>query len=167
MAGVLLHVGCGSTPLPDFLEEFDETRLDISPACRPDIVASMTSLGSIGPFEAVYSSHSLEHLYPHEVPVALREFRRVLTDGGKAVIIVPDLEDVRPTEEPLYETSAGPVCGLDLIYGMSRLIPNDRHMAHHSGFTKETLGDALAAASFSHVEISRVANFSLMAVAIK
>ena len=26
-----------------------------------------------GEFDAVYSSHNVEHLYPHEVPLALRE----------------------------------------------------------------------------------------------
>lgn len=149
------------------LSSMNEVRLDISSECQPDIVSSMTDLGEIGPFDAVYSSHSLEHLYPHEVPVALREFRRVLADGGQAIIIVPDLEDVKPTEEPLYETSIGPVCGLDLIYGMARLIPEQPYMAHHCGFTQETLGDALSAAGFARVDVKRVTGFALAAVATK
>ncbi len=37
-----------------------------------------------GSFDVVYSSHNLEHLYTLEVPVALREMRRQLRDGGQA-----------------------------------------------------------------------------------
>ena len=85
----VLHVGCGSEPLPAWLGEVTETRLDIEPACNPDIVATMTDLGAIGPFDMVYSSHCLEHLMPYEVPVALSEFRRVLAPGGVVMINVP------------------------------------------------------------------------------
>jgi predicted SAM-dependent methyltransferase len=31
--------------------------------------------------DAIFSSHNIEHLYPHEVPVALAEFIRVLKPG--------------------------------------------------------------------------------------
>jgi SAM-dependent methyltransferase len=78
----LLHAGCGDTPRPAWAVGFDEVRLDIDRRCNPDIVANITSLGDIGPFDALYSSHCLEHLYPHQVPVALAEFLRVLKPGG-------------------------------------------------------------------------------------
>jgi SAM-dependent methyltransferase len=167
VAGVLLHVGCGSTPKPEAFEGLDEVRLDISPDCQPDIVADMKDLGNIGPFDVVFSSHSLEHLYPHEVPVAAREFLRVLKDGGMAVTIVPDLEGVEPTETPLYDSPAGPVCGLDMIYGMARLIVDKPYMAHHSGFVSSTLTAVFLSAGFSRVETRRLDNFNLMALAYK
>ena len=56
----LLHVGCGSDPLPDWLNQFTEVRLDINAACDPDIVASMVDLGDIGEFEALFCQHALE-----------------------------------------------------------------------------------------------------------
>jgi ubiquinone/menaquinone biosynthesis C-methylase UbiE len=36
--------------------------------------------------DAIFSSHNIEHLYPHEVPVALGEFLRVLKPDGFAII---------------------------------------------------------------------------------
>lgn len=160
----VLHVGCGRQPLPTWLDGYEEVRLDIDPGVQPHIVASITELGDIGPFEALYASHCLEHLYPHDVPRALAEFRRVLKPGGLAVILVPDLEDVRPTEDVVYVSEGGPVCGLDMYYGMASLIAANPHMAHHCGFVTETLSDAISAAGFSSVEISRT-NFNLLAMA--
>jgi ubiquinone/menaquinone biosynthesis C-methylase UbiE len=164
---MLLHVGCGNTAKPECFGDMQEVRLDISPECQPDILASMTDMGDIGPFDALYSSHSLEHLYPHEVPLAAREFHRVLRDGGVAVVVVPDLTDAKPTEDALYDSPAGPVCGLDLYYGMARLITENPHMAHHSGFIASTLKAVFEGAGFAHVETRRVANYNLMALAQK
>lgn len=166
--GSLLHVGCGGEPLPEWAQgQFDEVRLDIDERCAPDVVASMTDMGGIGPFNAIYSSHSLEHLYPHEVQQALGEFRRVLTDKGYAVIVVPDLEDVSATDTVLYESPAGPVTGLDLIYGMRSLIERQPHMAHHTGFTSATLRAVLVDAGFSHVTVTRKPEHNLLAIAVR
>ena len=77
----------------------------------------MVDMGDIGPFDAVYSSHSLEHLAPYEVPDALANFYRVLKPGGYTLIIVPDLEGIKADEEELYMSPCGPITGLDLIYG--------------------------------------------------
>ena len=100
----VLHVGCGHNPLPAWFAVFDEVRLDIDPSCEPDIIANMMSMGEIGPFDALYCSHALEHLYPHEVPVALAEFRRVLAPNSPVVVFVPDLEGISATDEPVYES---------------------------------------------------------------
>jgi predicted SAM-dependent methyltransferase len=45
-----------------------------------------------GEFEAVYSSHVLEHMPPDEAARCLREVHRVLAPGGIARIAVPDLD---------------------------------------------------------------------------
>lgn len=101
----VLHAGCGPTePLPPLFQELfgddiEEVRLDVDPDTKPDIVASILNLGDIGPFHVVYASHVIEHLYPHEVPIALREFRRVLAEDGFALIFVPDLEGLKVTRE--------------------------------------------------------------------
>jgi ubiquinone/menaquinone biosynthesis C-methylase UbiE len=145
----------------------EEVRLDIDPDTKPDIVASMTDMGEIGPFDAVYSSHALEHLYPHDVPVALAEFLRVLRGGGMALVIVPDLEDVRPTEEVLYETPAGPVAALDLYYGYRPWLRTCPYMAHHTGFISATLEKALAAVGFQNVRTQRLSGWNLMGVGLK
>jgi predicted SAM-dependent methyltransferase len=43
-------------------------------------------------YDAVYSSHSLEHLPRNEVPAVLAEFLRILKPGGVIRLAVPDLE---------------------------------------------------------------------------
>lgn len=161
-----LHVGCGGDSLPPWLGG-EEVRLDIDPACAPDIVASMIDMGDIGEFEAVYCSHALEHLCPHDLPTALSEFLRVLRPGGVAIVVVPDLEDVRPTDEILYVSPAGPVAGLDMIYGLRTHLKAMPHMAHHNGFVKRTLGDALARAGFKDVRAQRLEGFNLMGTGVK
>ena len=81
----VLHAGCGH-PDPRKLHarfrtaQWEEIRLDIDPATRPDIVADMRDMSVVEThsMDAVWSSHSLEHLHAHEVPTALAEFARVL-----------------------------------------------------------------------------------------
>lgn len=162
----ILHVGCGGARLPEWVPGV-ETRLDISPDNAPDIVASMCEMPMVadGSFDGVYCSHALEHLYPHDVGKALREFRRVLGVGGTAIIIVPDLEDARPTEDVLYESPAGPVRGLDLFYGFRPAIPTMPHMAHHTGFIAATLRAALEAAGFINIWTRRCPDWNLLGIA--
>jgi SAM-dependent methyltransferase len=122
------------------------TRLDIDPSVQPDVVAPLVDLGVIGPFDVVYCSHALEHLYPHEVHRALSEFHRVLKPGGRAVVLVPDLEGVPATDDVLPGSPG--LCGLHLYYGDAREIPSNPHMAHHCGFVASTLLAAMEAAGF-------------------
>ena len=163
----VLHVGCGVSPLPAWMADCDETRLDIDPGVQPDVVASMLDMGEIGGFDVVYSSHALEHVYPHEVPVALAEMFRVLKPGGLAIVVVPNLDGVKPDEEPLYESPAGPVCGLDMIYGMARLIKHQPYMAHHSGFIPATLARAIESVGFQKVHTEALELWTLVGVGVK
>lgn len=158
----VLHVGSGKDPLPDWLGDAEEVRLDIDPANDPHIVGDMRTLGDVGQFDVVYCSHALEHLYPHEVHGALVGFRRVLNDGGHAVIFVPDLEDVKPTEEVLMVTPAGPVAGIDMYYGFRPMLQVSPAMAHHTGFVRYTLERALERAGFQNVIVRRLPDFNLM-----
>lgn len=166
--GLLLHVGCGGDPLPEWAaEKYAEIRLDISPDHNPHVCASMTDMGAIGEFDAIHCSHALEHLMPHEVPLALSEFHRALRPGGFAVIFVPDLEDVAATEDVLFTAPCGEVTGLDLLYGLRKLLPVMPHMAHRTGFVAGTIAAALHAAKFANVSVQRLENYNLMAIAVK
>jgi predicted SAM-dependent methyltransferase len=160
--GRILHVGCGGETLPDYLQQYDEVRLDIDPQFQPDILASITDLGEIGQFDGVFCSHILEHLYPHDLPRALAEVRRVLVPNGFFIAFVPDLEGVRPTEETVYISPSGPVCGLDMFYGLRKWLKEMPYMAHHNGFVQATLQVALEAAGFSKVIVNRVGGINLM-----
>lgn len=160
----LLHVGCGPEPLPAWGVPVDEVRLDVDPKHQPHFVACMTDMGDVGTYDFVYSCHSLEHLFPHQVGKALREFVRVLNPGGRAIVIVPDLEEAKPTEDVVYDSPAGPVTGLDLFYGMKRLVEINPLMGHHTGFIAATLGQAMRDAGFVSVETRRIHKYTLLAV---
>ena len=67
------------------------------PRSGPDLVGSVEDMRAIIPdasFDAIWSSHSLEHLHSHQVQPALREFRRILKSDGFSMITCPDLERV-------------------------------------------------------------------------
>ena len=165
----LLHVGCGGDPLPQWLRTagYRETRLDIDERHQPDVLADMCTLGEIGQFQIVLCQHALEHLYPHQVGKALREFLRVLTDDGYAMIVVPDLEGVQPSNDVLFISPAGPIAGMDLFYGFRPKLEEMPHMAHHTGFVSATLDAALLEAGFACAHTRRMDCFNLLGIGIK
>jgi SAM-dependent methyltransferase len=167
MARSVLHVGCGADPLPSWLGSCDETRVDIDAQHSPDIVADMRNLPDIGGFDVLYCSHALEHLSPHEVIPALQGFRRVLKDGGGAIVFVPDLEGVSAIDDVLFNSPAGPISGLDLIYGYRPALEANPYMAHKTGFVSESLNQAMTDAGFKNVAVVRLSDYALMAAGTK
>lgn len=173
ISGKFLHIGPSfknhgaENSLPDWAEGCEEVRFDIDPNCEPDIMGSMVEMGYIGGFDFVYSCHALEHLYPHEVPVALLEHFRVLKDGGVAITIVPDLEGIQANDEPVYESYSGWITGLDMIYGKASFIEDNIYMAHHTGFTAATLAERYKEAGFIEVSVKKVDCRSIMCVGKK
>lgn len=177
---LLLHVGCGPAApgkLPPQVfapGAWREIRLDIDPGVAPDILASITDMRAVadGSVDAVWSAHNLEHLAAHEVPRALAEFRRVLRPGGFALITVPDLQQVAALvaadrlAEPAYQSPAGPIAPLDMLYGHGAAIAaGNGFMAHRTGFTARSLEAALVAARFDAVQVVRDQHFALWATA--
>ena len=150
--------------------------MDIDPEAQPDIVASIVDMSMIESesFEGLYSSHNLEHLFAHEVPLALQEFHRVLKPGGIAVIRVPDLQAVAAEvaqgnlEGVYYQAPAGPIAPIDVLYGWRpRLAKGCYAWAHKTGFTQRTLGEKLIAARFRQATVGRLAPCDLHAQAVK
>lgn len=178
---VVLNIGCGAPTITRLREIFpedgwDELRLDIDPTVEPDILASVTDMKGVpdASVDALWSSHNLEHLMAHEVPVALEECLRVLKPGGVAVIAVPDLQMVAARvaedrlDEPLYQSEIGPITPLDVIYGHSWALATGRHfMAHRTGFTPRSLGHRLQTAGFDPVFVWRAEGFELVARAFR
>jgi SAM-dependent methyltransferase len=162
---ILLHVGCGSARKkqagPGFQSpDWREVRLDIDASVGPDIIASMLDMRAVpdGVADAVFSSHNIEHLYPHEVPMALAEFFRVLKPGGLLVVTCPDLQSVCQliadghADKPAYISPVGPIAPLDILYGhRPQLAEGNLFMAHRFGFTLETLADRVRAAGFPSI----------------
>ncbi len=175
----VLHVGCG-VHTPDKLHEtfrgpdWKELRLDINPKVNPDIVASITDMSPVADAscDALYSSHNLEHLHPHEVQPALREFRRVLRPYGFALITLPDLTQVAECiargeeEKPVLMTNRGPITPLDILYGFRPFLEaGNLFMAHNFAFTAATLKAALLEAGFAQAHVERDGEFNLWATA--
>ena len=167
----VLHVGCGPKDPLSLNRVFrndawQETRLDIDPDVEPDIVATMTDLSGIGSgeYDAIWSSHNLEHLPAHEVPTALREFHRVLKEDGFLLITVPDLQAVaKLILEGGLEQQVGtnadrtiPITPRDMIYGWGHFIAEgNTHMAHRTGFTGRSLGNEIVRAGFTDARVAK------------
>ena len=177
-----LHVGCGPKRKDQTTRGFNsadwqELRLDIDQSVAPDIVGTMTDMSAVADasVDALFSSHNIEHLYPHEVPVALAEFKRVLRPDGFVVITCPDLQSVcalvaqDKLADSAYISPAGPIAPLDILYGhRPSMARGNLYMAHKCGFTLKTLTAALSASGFQTIAGKRrVKGFDLWAVASK
>jgi predicted SAM-dependent methyltransferase len=176
----VLHVGCGQKTLaqlpPAFRDgSWTEIRLDIDEEVAPDVVGTITDMKAIesGSVDAVFSSHSIEHVYWHEVPLVVREFERVLSPAGFALVTCPNLQSLAQVlaegdvVEPLYESPSGPVSALDIMYGhLASVAAGQHHMAHKCGFTGRTLQKVLHSGAFKRVVVVS-AKHDLWAVAAK
>lgn len=174
----LLHAGCGSklNKVPREFAAYEEVRLDCAQAVAPDIVASIVAMPMIedAAFDALYCSHTLEHLYAHEVAMALAEFQRILRPGATLLVVAPDLQSIGgklaldQADFLVYQSPIGPVTALDMIYGMRSAIgAGNLFMGHKTGFTTSVLKNALDAAGFVKVEVSRDKPYELHAHAMK
>lgn len=178
----VLHVGCGPrnpTALPAALRTryWREVRLDANPAMQPDIVASITDMRQVADssMDAVYSSHNLEHVYPHEAPRALQEFARVLKPDGLCLVLCPDLQTIGQMIEegrlfePIYQSPAGPIAPIDILYGhRASMAAGNLYMAHKGGFTARDLAQLMREAGFAKVAVTRdPARFELWALGFR
>ena len=181
MIKTFLHVGCGQKRkerTTKALSTWNELRFDIDESVQPDLVGTMTDMSSVfsESVDAVFSSHNIEHLYPHEVPLALAEFLRVLKSDGIAVITCPDLKSVCAliAEDKLtdaaYTSPAGPIAPIDILYGLrSSMAQGNLYMAHRCGFTQKVLRATIQASGFKSVATAArgYPYFDLWAVASK
>ena len=167
---ILLNVGAGhpksGARIPDVFQsvEWKEVRLDIDPANEPDFIGTMLDMSAValGSVDALYSAHNIEHVYAHEVPLVLAEFLRVLKPSGVAVITCPDLQTVcalvadNKLTDAAYNSAAGPIRPLDILYGHSAALATGNYfMAHKTGFTEKSLIQALQTAGFQSIASKR------------
>ena len=156
-----LHVGCGPQNKSSCLgfnnDNWKEIRFDIDKNVKPDIVGTLTDMKLVetGSVDAVYSSHNIEHIFPHEVPIALKEFYRVLKEDGIVVITCPDLQSAGEALtqdklfETLYEGHDVPVTAFDVLFGHRETTADGNvFMIHKGGFTYSTLERAFYEAGF-------------------
>ena len=155
-------------------DEWRAVRLDINPAAHPDVLGSVTDMHpffSDASFDAVWSSHNLEHLRAHEVLPTLREFRRILKPTGFVLVTCPNLWTVasllveKGLHHVAYQSSAGPITVHDMLFGHSASIAaGDVYMSHNTGFTQESLGDLALEAGFVQAQVGQDNRFNLWAL---
>jgi len=173
-----LNAGSGNVrtgPLhPAFADpSWREIRIDIDARTGPDLVGSISDMRGVvadARFDALWSSHSVEHLYDHDVLPAFGEFKRVLRADGFAIITCPDIAAVArllandDIETVVYKSPAGPIRILDMLYGHARSIESGHvYMAHKTGFTAERLGRLATQAGFAEARVLQGEHYDLWA----
>lgn len=164
------------TPLPPQYREHIATWAGATPgndiACDPRELATLPA----AQYDAVYCSHALEHFYRHEVPQVLAGILHVLKPGGFVHLRVPDIHALMRTtldrgldvDAVLYKSGAGPVTVLDVLYGYAPLVARrgQEHHAHRTGFSRQSLANALFRAGFS-ISYSNQRDLEIRTVAFK
>jgi glycosyltransferase involved in cell wall biosynthesis len=151
---VVLNVGCGQTRLDaqsKFFVDWDEIRVDAYDNPTADIITSIVELEKIPneSVDCVWASHVVEHNYWHQLPALFNNMLRVLKEDGFAVVRVPDLGSIADKiEDGLleieYNSSAGPVSVIDMIYGHRGFVESwGEGMSHKIGFTKKSMEQVL------------------------
>lgn len=144
----ILNVGCGTSQLDfNYFDNWRELRVDLDQRTKPDIVDTIIGLPKTPDqsVDAVWASHVLEHIYWHEIPTVLAGFNRVLKPHGYAIIRTPNLETIadRIANDLLgkvYDSPAGPVATIDMIYGHRGMVQRDGDfMSHKTGFTSNSM----------------------------
>ncbi len=112
-----LDLGCGPNkiwPHAIGVDNYTETAL-FNIQMKPDVVCDCTKLDVFGSasMDYVYSSHLLEHIAYEQVPATLREWARVVKQGGYLILYLPD-------------EAAYPLCGeegpIQIIAGIATTI---------------------------------------------
>jgi SAM-dependent methyltransferase len=140
-----LNLGSGDAPLPGFVN------VDALPdAPGVDVAANLFEPLPFadGAAELIYASHVLEHLPYPDVPRILREWRRVLRDGGRLLIAVPDLDVIAQQlvrRRGWFTPPHAP--WVALIYGGNK----DEYDVHRGGFNAVYLAGLLADAGFGAI----------------
>ena len=176
-----LHVGCGHQTKQGIKgfdsDQWEEIRFDIDESVKPDIVGTLTDMSAVptASVDAIFSSHNIEHLYAHEVALALKEVHRVLKSGGFVVVTCPDLQSVCEVVarggllDTLYVSPAGPITPMDILYGHRGYLKNgNKYMAHNCGFTYKVLDSFFKEAGFVRTRgVERPTSFDLWLIALK
>jgi predicted SAM-dependent methyltransferase len=176
----VLNVGGNSKEiqLPPHYAGYEHLLLDIDPRGCPDILCDARTLTSLEPgqFDAIYCAHNLEHYYRHDVRRVLAGFLHVLRDDGFAEVHVPDIDELMritvknsmDIEDVLYDSPAGPISIIDIIYGLGSEIEESGQdfFAHKTGFTRKSLTRALEVAGFGKT-YSACAKLEIRSLAFK
>jgi predicted SAM-dependent methyltransferase len=131
--------------------------------------------------EEIYSRHMVEHLTIKEVECCLVDWRKSLKSGGRAVIIIPNMDfhimqwgKARWNKESLSNENSNAAWGMAGFWGWQRECDptlqnyDQSHWdVHKSGFNEESITYFLNAAGFRQIETKIVDECHLHAIAVK
>lgn len=134
-----------------------EVRLDADPAVLPDIESAANDLQGVSSasFDAVFSSHCIEHLYLDQALPALCEWRRVLREQGFLLLVCPDLQAAAEmiADDRLFDVAYAGITPFDIVFSHQGLVSQGRAAGHHwmehrSGYTLSSLTQLVSQAGF-------------------
>ena len=162
----VLNVGSGgNTNIPVDFKDWEQVTLDINPEVEPDIVLDARDMHTLDPaqYDAVFSSHALEHFYKHEVESIVRGMMHVLKPDGTVYAIVPNVprlldlmrERQYDLDDVFYRVDGRmPVSFHDVLYGLgSAMAKGNPYYAHKCAFTKISLGELFEYCGLKDVEV--------------
>lgn len=160
----ILNIGGAISDIPPEYNDWNKKTLDISPAVNPDILCDAKDLNIVNYFDCVYTSHTLEHFYKHDIPLVLDNIYNALKTGGYIEAIVPDIKDLiiklanssLDINDVYYRTTQGlPITYHDVIFGWDVAMSNGNlFYAHKCGFTPLSMYTALNNAKFKDIKIA-------------
>lgn len=114
---------------------------------QADVQADMGALPfDAGAVDEIFCSHALEHVEPSRVPAILAEWFRVLKVGGRATILVPNLDWVAKR----WLANPGDPTSIAYMFGLQR----DQGDLHRNGWNAASLRKTLQDAGFKVDEVT-------------
>lgn len=114
--------------------------------------------------DAVWNAGSLPYLYAHEVGPVLANIHRILKRNAVFLFSVADMQRLGQYayqgkfEKKLYDSPAGPITTLDLMYGHAASIAHGQFdRAIRTGFISSSIANKLTRVGFGDVEVKREA----------
>lgn len=145
---VKLNVGCGGRRLPGYIG------VDaVAERTAADIVAKADAIPlADGSVTEILAIHLFEHFYRWECDMVIAEWKRLLVQGGRLVLELPDLK--KCCENVLsgkFLAGKHPdQLGMWGLYGDPR--EGDQFMAHRWGWTPQTIAEFLKSHGFVKVK---------------
>lgn len=132
---LILDIGCGEHS--PYFQEGTPVRLDFDEKNNPDIVADWNSIPEPDcKYDIVFASHALEHNEHRRVGKVLKEWLRVLKEGGEIRLVVPNLQFLA---ERLLEDKGLEQRDMWVLYSAQK----NEYDYHKVGFTPKLLKDLL------------------------
>ena len=163
MKDIKLYIGCAMPPIHrQHLQIIDDTWTLIDLYVDHPSVVKMDARKLEYPDKSVakiYTSHLLEHFGLWEIEPILKEWNRVLVQGGQLILNVPDMEWAayelislqagNPPKSPVFNTEKKI---MEIFYG------NQDHEGefHKSGYTVNSLTQYLESCGFGDIKIKQI-----------